>query len=372
MKLREKLSQIWGNIQYKLFPDLEEEIGPFTDKHKKLISILELIRIEHFIPDYRGCIGRPRSDRTAIARAFVAKIIFNFQFTNQLIDYLKSDKQLRIICGWETVKEIPSESKFSRAFEEFSNLKLPDKIHEYLIKDMYENEIVGHVIKDSTPISSREKAIKKKKEARQKKKTGRPKKGEVREKTRIENQQKMTLEQMLDDLPKPCDFGKKTSANGHTFVWKGYKLHVAIDDHCIPLAAVVTSASLHDSQVAIPLAVKTDKVSKNFYDLMDSAYNVGGIIEHSKSLGHVPIVGHWSKNSEAKAEKESEDKRRRVLNWFPADEMRYNERRKGERFNALFKDYYGGCSVRVKGHTKVNCHLMFGILALAAFLLLGL
>lgn len=372
MRIREKLSQIWSNIQYKLFPDLEEEIGPFTEKHKKLISVLELVRIENFIPDHRGYVGRPRKDRIAIGRAFIAKVVFNFQFTNQLIDYLKSDKQLRIICGWENIHQVSSESKFSRVFEEFAELKLADKVHECLIKDMYEGEIVGHAVKDSTPIISREKAIKKKKEPKQAKKTGRPKKGEVREKTRIENQQKMSLEQMLDDLPKNCDIGKKKSANGHPLVWKGYKLHTVTDDHCIPLAAIVTSASLHDSQAAIPLAIKADKISKNFYDLMDSAYNVGGIIEHSKSLGHVPIVGHWSKNSEAKAEKEAEDKRREILSWLPADEIRYGERRKTERFNALFKDYYGGHTVRVKGHTKVNCHLMFGVLTLAASLLLGL
>ena len=52
----------------------------------------------------------------------------------------------------------------------------------------------------------------------------------MREKTRIENQQKMSFEQMLDDLPKNCDIGKKKSANGHTLVWKGYKLHTVTDD----------------------------------------------------------------------------------------------------------------------------------------------
>ena len=102
------------------------------------------------------------------------------------------------------------------------------------------------------------------------------------------------------------------------------------------------------------------------------SYNASGIIDHSKSLGHIPIIGHWSKNSEAKAEKEAEDKRRKVLNWLPADEVRYKERGKAERFNALFKDYYAGSNVRVKGYTKVNCHLMFGVLTLSAFLLLGL
>lgn len=163
MKLRTSLSQIWFNIQYKLFPELEEEVGALSDKHKKLISILELIRIEHFVSNHNGFVGRPRKDRVAIARAFVAKVVLNLQFTNQLVDYLKSDKHLRLICGWESAKQVPDESTFSRAFEEFAHSQLPDRVHEALIKDMYEDEIIGHVIKDSTPIEAREKVVKKKK-----------------------------------------------------------------------------------------------------------------------------------------------------------------------------------------------------------------
>ncbi len=374
MILRNRLSQIWGNIQYKLFPMLEEEIGPLSQKHKKLISILELIRIEQFIPDQKGKVGRPSKDRVAIARAFVAKSVLHLSFTNQLIDYLKSDKHLRLICGWqwECKWHIPSEATFSRAFEEFAKSNLPETVHKALIKDLYADEIVGHIIKDSTPISSRERPLKKKNKKKEPKKNGRPKKGEVREKPRIQRQKDMSIEEMLEDLPKACDFGKKKSANGNMIVWKGYKLHSAVDGHCVPLAAIVTSASLHDSQAGIPLAAKANEVCKSLYDLMDSAYNVEGIIEHSQSLGHVPIVGAWSKNSEEKAAKEVEDKKRKILSWKPAEEIRYQERGKAERFNALFKDYFGGLTVRVKGHLKVSCHLIFGVLSLAALVLLNL
>ena len=33
--------------------------------------------------------------------------------------------------------------------------------------------------------------------------------------------------------------------------------------------------------------------------------------------------------------------------------------------NARLKDEFGGRYVRVRGHAKVYCHLMFGVLALA-------
>src|ERR1700674_3475438 len=46
-------------------------------------------------------------------------------------------------------------------------------------------------------------------------------------------------------------------------------------------------------------------------------------------------------------------------------DVRYNERSAAERVNGRVKDDFGGRYVRVRGHAKVLCHLMFGILALA-------
>ena len=46
--------------------------------------------------------------------------------------------------------------------------------------------------------------------------------------------------------------------------------------------------------------------------------------------------------------------------------MRYRERTTVERVNARLKDEFGGRTIRVRGHAKAMCHLMFGILALAA------
>ena len=35
----------------------------------------------------------------------------------------------------------------------------------------------------------------------------------------------MTLEEMLEDLPKVCDIGVKRNAKGYQESWTGYKLH---------------------------------------------------------------------------------------------------------------------------------------------------
>ena len=70
----------------------------------------------------------------------------------------------------------------------------------------------------------------------------------------------------------------------------GYKLHVDTADGGIPISCIMTSASTHDSQVAIPLGTLTAGRVENLYDLMDAAYDSIEIWAHSILLGHKPIV----------------------------------------------------------------------------------
>jgi Transposase DDE domain len=56
---------------------------------------------------------------------------------------------------------------------------------------------------------------------------------------------------------------------------------------------------------------------------------------------------------------------RRKAGYALAEDVRYNERSAAERVNGSLKDNFGGRYVRVRGHAKVFCHLMFGVLALA-------
>jgi hypothetical protein len=87
-----------------------------------------------------------------------------------------------------------------------------------------------------------------------------------------------------------CDIGTKRNSKGHATHWIGYKLHLSVLDGDIPAAAILTSASLHDSQVAIALIQMTRERVTNLYDLMDAAYDADGIHAFSRSQGHVPII----------------------------------------------------------------------------------
>ena len=369
-RLHETLAQAWLNIQSSLFPWLSEELGPLTAKQQELVTTLELVRIEEFICSGRGFPGRPAQDRTAIARAFVAKMICNMTTTRALLDRLATDSALRRICGWERKSDVPDEWTFSRAFAEFSHSRLPERVHEAFIQKSYTGEIVGHISRDSTAIEAREKPLKKTAVEKVAAKRGRPKQGEERVKpqTRIEKQAAgLPLADMIGDLPTACDVGTKQNSKGHKTSWMGYKLHLDVADGGIPISGLLTSASTHDSQVAIPLACMSHERVVNLYDLMDSAYDVPQIHDISRQLGHVPIIDTHPRRKQAlKAELSAENKRCRLVGHQPAEAIRYHERSTVERVNARLKDEFGGRMVRVRGHAKVMCHLMFGILALTA------
>ena len=61
-------------------------------------------------------------------------------------------------------------------------------------------------------------------------------------------------------------------------------------DGDFPVSAVLIIASVHDSQVAIPLAQLSEQFVTSLYDLIDSAYNAPQFHAFSRSLGHVPII----------------------------------------------------------------------------------
>jgi hypothetical protein len=250
---------------------------------------------------------------------------------------------------------------------------LPQRLHAALIEATQKERLVGHISRDSTEIEAREKPQSTQVEAapaKPRRKRGRPRKGEQPappEPTRLERQAKMKLEEMLDDLPRACNVGTKKNSKGYKETWIGYKLHIDAADGQIPISCILTSASLHDSQAAIPLASMTVQRVTNLYDLMDSAYDAEAIHEHSRSLGHIPIIDiHPRRDQALKEELQAEEKRCKLLGYRRAENVRYRERTTVERVNARLKDEFGGRTVRVRGHTKVMCHLMFGIVALAA------
>jgi hypothetical protein len=367
-------------LQEELFPLLQTVTGPLSRQMELLASVVALAPLERMLSARRSSSGRPAKDRAALATAFMAKAVWNLPTTRDLIDRLRVDETLRQFCGWSGVQALPHESKFSRAFAEFAGTELPQQLHEAVIAATQEQRLIGHIARDSTAIPVRERypETAKQKAAKQKRKKrgskGGRKKGSkggfVKAKaaergTRIQRQRHQKLDRMLNDLPRQCDTGAKKNSQGNEQYWRGYKLHLDVADGQLPISAVLTSASVHDSQVAIPLMTMTSGRVTHLYELMDSAYDAESIHAHSRQLNHVPIIAPHPRRGTKKPsqmQKVFPDQPTPQLTW--AQQERFKTRTMSERVNARLKDEFGASQIRVRGAAKVMAHLMFGVLAL--------
>ena len=144
---------------------------------------------------------------------------------------------------------------------------------------------------------------------------------------------------MLDDLPTDC--GHEEGHKGYKSTWVGYKLHIDVADGQIPISCLLTSASLHDSQAAFRWRrCRADDL------LMDTR---GTVRQHSRSLGHVPLIDTNPRRNKALAVRT--EARRPIMPRLPAC-----------RAGSLA---YGGRRVRwsQRGSWRRECHCMFGVLA---------
>lgn len=372
-------------LQQELFPELESSVGPLSEELKLLAAVVSMAPLELMLSARRAATGRPAKDRAALATAFMAKAVMNIPTTRDLISRLRVDTALRRFCGWYSVGALPHESKFSRAFAEFAATELPQQLHAAVIEATQRERIIGHITRDSTAIPAREsvpeplrqekkaKKEKKNKERKRAAKQGKRKrakgafaKAKATERgPRITRQRHQKLDQMIKDLPRQCDIGAKTNSQGNTQFWRGYKLHLDVADGQLPISAVLTSASVHDSQVAIPLMTLTSQRVVHLYELMDSAYDAADIHAHSRQLNHVPIIAPHPRGGTKKSSqvpKVFPDKPTRQLD--EAEKERYKIRTMSERVNARLKDEFGATQIRVRGAAKIMAHLMFGVIAL--------
>lgn len=361
MRKHSSLWRLWNSIQKSLFPELEEVVGQLSEKERDFIRICELCApsLDHEMRPYewQGK-GRPSAERLALAKAFIAKAVYGMHTTEALIEYLRGSSTLRRLCGWESASAIPSKATFSRAFGAFAAGQLPARLHAALVQAHGAVKLVGHISRDSTAIEAREKAQPKRPASAEAEvrplRRGRPRRGEEKpvEPKRLELQSSRTLAENSQDLPQGCDWGCKRNSDGKKEIWKGFKLHADIADGEIPVSLLLTSASLHDSQAAIPLAQMSAERVRNLYDLMDSAYDAKEIRRFSERLGHVAIIDPNRRGGEP-------------VSLAPAQQRRFAERSTAERLFANL-EHYGAYQIWVRGARKVMCHLMFAVLALTA------
>ena len=372
-KIIPSLSKMWLkviNLEQSLFPKLEESMGSLNPREEKLIKILDFAQIEKFVSTVQ--ITNPPKDREEMARAFVAKQVYNFQTTRELIDRLKIDRTLRLLCGWRHQNRIPSEAKFSRVFKEFSQQRIAAKAHDVFIEKYLGETLFLYGSIDSTAIELREKAVQSKKEIKPKRRQGRPKKGEEgppKKPSILQQQENMqSTEEMLSLISTKCDTSIKQNSKGNRHRWTGGKLHLSVVDGDIPITAIYSSASVHDSSLALPLIKESSQKVNYLYDLADAAYDTSIIKDYSKKLNHRPIIDINPKNSKKLKAKialaKSEKKILQPLGLYnDSDDLHYNQRGSVERVNAYLKDSYGCSKIYYQGAQKVASVLAFAVLS---------
>jgi hypothetical protein len=101
-----------------------------------------------------------------------------------------------------------------------------------------------------------------------------------------------------------------------------------------PISALLTSASVHDVNVAIPLMTMTAARVDYCYDVMDSAYHAQAVLDHICAAGRVPVVmPHPRRGTKKPLAVPKVFPAKPTPELCPAKRERFQERTGGERVN---------------------------------------
>ena len=93
----------------------------------------------------------------------------------------------------------------------------------------------------------------------------------------------------------------------------GTQLHLDTADSGVPIAAVLSSASMNDRLTSIPLSLISAQRVTHLYDLMEAAYCSTELRDPCRRLGHVPLI-------------DPDPRRFDPIKFAPAEAIRTNER----------------------------------------------
>lgn len=354
-------------MQPYLFGFLEDEVGELDESLRLFVQAAESADIGIVAERYGWCgNGRKPSDRLAIFKLFLMKHVLNLPASKEAVAEARRSPAVRRLCGWESLSGVPSESTVSRAFADFARDRVIAPVFTGFVKSVTAGRVILHRSMDSTEIDARERAAAgEEKEAAAALAAARAGAGpEEADVNAPALQEGRDAETNLALLPTLCDWGCKRNSKGRTQYWRGYKLHIAVADGDFPVAACLTSASVHDSKAAIPLMQTADAAGVSLYDLADAAYDSAEIRAFSEANGHVPIIARNPRRGDASGD-ELEGLAQKSAGFTPPEKARFSERSGVERVNGHLHDSHGGRTVRVRGHDKVFLHLMLGLLVVA-------
>lgn len=341
---------LWLEISQCVFSWAEEDFGPLDERYQLFVSTCEaVIKPDDFAYAKWTGNGRPLNDRIAIVKAFIFKATFNIPTTKELIRQLRAEPVARRLCGWSSTAQIPSETGFSNANREFAERGFTEKWFEDIVAESHGDVHVDTISYDSAPIAVRAKAANAKKTL-----------AEIDpdqphpQHDRLKRQLWQDPATSMLELPQECEWGQKVDAQGKKKQWKGGKYHVAVTRDGFPVAWKYTSASLHDSQVMIPLAKQAMSRVDHYFDLADAAYDAVAIRTACANEGSIAIIDRNRRNSADEP-----------TGMTDTEAEMYKQRTSAERYFSHLLDSHGGRTVRVRTPKKIALHLMYGTLVIA-------
>ncbi|MFA6764744.1 MAG: transposase [Sphaerochaetaceae bacterium] len=295
--------------------------------------------------DERRMLGRHhRRGRNGYALASILgimllKLLYQQRTMKQTLLLLHENGNLKDMLA---ITEVPSEATVSRLSREVEQIVPPSSLHGRVVQayaKSLDRLAVGHLSIDSTVVEAREKPVRTRvPKAKPPKKRGRKAKGSLDEQQHRERQAQQEQERIaylqesfetsLGKLELRCSVTAKQNSKGKKQWFIGYKAHLATDDHGVPMSFAVTGASVHDSQVAVPLMKKTRETADFLYALLDKGYISPVINDYVGMIGRKAIID------------------RRAYKGVVADpldqasQQRYGARTTVERTNSELKDGY--------------------------------
>lgn len=298
----------------------------FMEVWENLVSVMPAsVRCD----EGRSRTGRPGHTLLSVLAVHAVKLYFQEKTMTAARDRLLSSSNLRTITG---MAEVPSLSVISKKTGTLIDLVDFSSILASICSSFYKDRLVCHLSIDSTIAEAREKPVKAGKPG--KRKRGRKRKGSeelaiAEEKDRLYDlMENGCVDEFFSSLEHRCSVTGKKNSKGNMEWFIGYKAHIAVDDSGIIVAHHVTGASVHDSQVAIPLMRIADERCDYLYALMDGGYTSERIETFAHSIGKVPIIDRHADRNGNKKEME------------PCKAERYKARTTVERTNSELKECF--------------------------------
>jgi len=283
--------------------------------------------------------GRNGYALLGILGIMLLKLSYQQRTMKQTLQLLRENGNLKDMLA---IARVPSEATVSRLSKEVEQIVHPSDLHGRVVQSYaksLDRIAVGHLSIDSTTIEAREKPVKTRiPRAKTLEKRGRKAKGSVEEQQHRERQARHEQERIaylqesfetsLGKLELRCSVTAKQNSKGKKQWFIGYKAHLATDDYGVPMSFAVTGASVHDSQVAVPLMKKTRETADFLYALLDKGYVSPVINDYVDMIGRKAIIDRRAYKGVVADPLD------------PASQKRYAARTTVERTNSELKDGY--------------------------------